>query len=96
MKLGRPQIRNRRREKSLATAANLTADRQNRSLLTTPTTLPPQFIKPLKTNHVRLEKISILFSLYVLRIILDTNVAFDELPTLIEFPLIPFNKQIMK
>jgi hypothetical protein len=93
MKLGRPQIRNSRREKSLATAANLTADRQNRSLFTKPTTLPPQFIKPLKTNHARLEKISIFFSLYLLGIVLDSNVAFDELPTLIEFSLIPFKNR---
>ena len=51
-------------EKSLATAGNRIADRENSSLFTTPTTLPPQFIKPLKTSHVRLEKLSTLFSLY--------------------------------
>lgn len=33
---------------------------------------------------------------YLSGTILDTNVAFDELPTLIEFSLIPLNKQIMK
>jgi hypothetical protein len=90
MKLGRPQIRNRGREKSLATAGNRIADRQNRSLFTTPTTLSPTIYKATE-NQSRTTRKNIHIVPFTSGTILDTNVAFEELPILIEFSLIPLN-----